>query len=205
MAETKSARRGYHHGDLRADLIAVVRALIESDGPDHVSIAEAARRAGVSSAAPYKHFRDRTALMNAVAADAMDRLRADMRAAADAHPAGSLAQISALGVAYVAFAVAQPGVFRLMFGLTEGHEDAPELLEKGEATFGIVIAAVAAYLGVAPDDPRAGQRAYMLWAFVHGHSFLWIDKKAKVSKVGLNDAALIHAMSDAVLNRADPD
>lgn len=203
MMKTMAERR-YHHGDLRAHLVRVVRGLIETDGPDHVSIAEAARRAGVSSAAPYKHFPDRTALMHAVAADAMDRLRDAMDTAADGTPDGSLSQIAALGGAYVGFAKAEPNVFRLMFGLTEGHEEAPELLERGEKTFGIVIRCVANFLGVAPDDPAAAQRAYMLWAFVHGHSFLWIDKKAKVNKVGVPDEVLLYAIADAVLNRVEP-
>ena len=84
-----SRRTSYHHGDLRAQLIAAVRDLVETHGPDGFSVAEAARRAGVSSAAPYKHFRDRPELLRAVAAEGMDRLRDAMEAGLARHPTGS--------------------------------------------------------------------------------------------------------------------
>ncbi len=129
---TAPARAAYHHGDLRAQLIVAARELVETHGPDGFSVAEAARRAGVSSAAPYKHFKDRPEILRGVVAEAMDRLRTAMEAGAAAHPVGSMQAVAAVGLAYVNFARAEPGVFRLVFGLTEGHENAPELLAKGK-------------------------------------------------------------------------
>lgn len=172
-------RASYHHGNLRAQLIAAVRELVEIHGPDGFSVAEAARRAGVSSAAPYKHFRDRPEILRGVVSEAMDRLRSAMEAGRNRHPRGSLEAIAAVGQAYVDFARAEPGVFRLIFGLTEGHEDDPELLAKGEACYAVVIEATAARLGLAPDNPVVQRKAYILWSFVHGHSFLTIDFKNK--------------------------
>ena len=84
MSDQTALRSSYHHGDLRAQLIAAVRDLVEAHGPDGFSVAEAARRAGVSSAAPYKHFKDRPELLRAVAGEGMDRLRAAMEAALEA-------------------------------------------------------------------------------------------------------------------------
>jgi AcrR family transcriptional regulator len=109
-------KTAYHHGDLRAQLIAAVRDLVETHGPDGFSVAEAARRAGVSSAAPYKHFKDRHEILRGVVGEAMDRLREDMARGAAAHPHGSIEAVAAMGQAYVDFARSGPGVFRLSFG-----------------------------------------------------------------------------------------
>lgn len=177
MSDQTTQRSSYHHGDLRAQLIAAVRDLVEAQGPDGFSVAEAARRAGVSSAAPYKHFRDRPELLRAVASEGMDRLRNAMEAALASHAAGSIASIAAIGQAYVDFARSGPGVFRLVFGLTEGHEEDPHLEEKGMSCFAVVLRAVAAVLALPPDDPKVRERAYTLWTCVHGHAFLTIDRK----------------------------
>ncbi|MFX8856410.1 TetR/AcrR family transcriptional regulator, partial [Acinetobacter baumannii] len=68
-------RADYHHGDLRRALVAAALALAKELGPDGVTVREAARRAGVSPGAPFRHFSDRTALMTAVAEEAMAKLR----------------------------------------------------------------------------------------------------------------------------------
>ncbi len=192
-------KAAYHHGDLPAQLIAAVRDLVELHGPDGFSVAEAARRAGVSSAAPYKHFKDRPEILRGVVSEAMDRLRVAMQTGAAAHPHGSLEAVAAVGRAYVDFARAEPGVFRLVFGLTEGHQNAPDLLAKGEGCFGVVVAAAAACMRLPPDDPDVQSRAYMLWSCVHGHSFLTIDMKHKVASAGIDDWTYLMAISHAVL------
>ncbi|MCC5972745.1 MAG: TetR/AcrR family transcriptional regulator [Rubellimicrobium sp.] len=196
---TVTPKAAYHHGDLRAQLIAAVRELVETHGPDGFSVAEAARRAGVSSAAPYKHFKDRPEILRGVVSEAMDRLRAAMEAGAAAHPRASLEAVAAVGLAYVEFARGEPGVFRLVFGLTEGHENAPDLLAKGEGCFGVVVQAVAACLGLLPGDPDVQRRAYMLWSFVHGHSFLTIDMKHKVASAEIDDWDYLMRISRAML------
>jgi AcrR family transcriptional regulator len=199
---TVTPKAAYHHGDLRAQLIAAVRELVESHGPDGFSVAEAARRAGVSSAAPYKHFKDRPEILRGVVSEAMDRLRAAMAARASAHPLGSLEAVAAVGQAYVDFAKAEPGVFRLVFGLTEGHENDPDLMAKGESCFGVVVQAAAACLGLSPSDPDVQRRAYMLWSFVHGHSFLTIDMKHKVASAEIDDWDYLLTISRAILTKA---
>lgn len=193
-------KTGYHHGDLRAQLIAAVRELVETDGPDGFSVSEAARRAGVSSAAPYKHFKDRHEILRGVVGEAMDRLGRNMQAGAAAHPRGSMEAIAAMGQAYVDFARTGPGVFRLAFGLTEGHEDDPELLEKGQACFNIVVEAIASHLGEAPEHPAVQRCAYMLWTCVHGHSFLTIDRKTDVLVEQIDDWAFLMSATRAALD-----
>lgn len=198
---TVTPKSGYHHGDLRAQLIAVVRDLVETHGPDGFSVAEAARRAGVSSAAPYKHFRDRHDILRGVVAAALVDLHQAMRRAAAAHEAGSIAEVAAIGAAYVDFARAAPGVFRLVFGLTEGHDTDPELMAKGEQCFGVVVRSTAFNLGLPETAPDVQRRAYMLWSFVHGHAFLSIDLKHKVDELGTSDHDYLVAVARAVLGR----
>jgi AcrR family transcriptional regulator len=201
MARKPPLKPAYHHGDLRAQLVSVVRDLIEKHGPDGFSVAEAARRAGVSSAAPYKHFKDRPELLRAVVSEGMDRLRNAMEAAAAQHPPGSLEAVAAIGQAYVDFARAGPGVFRLVFSLTEDHENAPELLAKGQACFGVVLRTAADRLGQAMDAPDVQHRAYILWTAVHGHSFLTIDRKTDVLSAMIDDHAYLMTVSRAVLRK----
>jgi AcrR family transcriptional regulator len=195
----QTPRTSYHHGDLRAQLIAAVRDLVETHGPDGFSVAEAARRAGVSSAAPYKHFKDRSELLRAVASAGMDVLKREMTDAASRHPFGSIAAVAAIGQAYVDFARREPGVFRLVFGLTEGHEEDAELQSKGMSCFMVVLQAVADVLGTGLHDPQVQARGYMLWSTVHGHSFLTIDRKT-LGKVEVPDEwAFLIEISQAIL------
>lgn len=193
------ARRGYHHGDLRAHLIAAVTDLVETHGPDGFSISEAARRAGVSSAAPYKHFRDRNEILRAAATTAMEDLRDDMAAAASRHPEGSLEAVVAIGESYVRFARTRPGVFRLAFGLTEGHDEDPCLMETGHSCFAVVENAVAAYTGAEPDSEIVQRASYFLWCFVHGHSFLTIDGKNDAATQPEADWGMLTSVAAAIL------
>lgn len=197
------ARAAYHHGDLRAQMIAAVRDLVETHGPEGFSVAEAARRAGVSSAAPYKHFKDRAEILRGVVGEAMDRLRAAMEAGAATYPAGSVEAVAAVGLAYVSFARSEPGVFRLTFGLSEGHGNDADLRAKGEDDFGVVVRCAAACLGLPPDDPHVQACAYMLWSFVHGHSFLTIDNKRSVASTRIDDWTYLMTVSRAILGQAN--
>ena len=199
MPDKTTARSTYHHGDLRAQLIAAVRELVESHGPDGFSVAEAARQAGVSSAAPYKHFRDRPELLRAVAAEGMDRLHHAMAEACARHPEGSIEAVAAIGQAYVDFARGGPGLFRLVFGLTEGHAADPQLQDKGWSCFSVLLRAVARVLDLSEGDPPVQQRAYLLWASVHGHSFLTIDGKTTGKFAMGEDWPLLMQMAAAIL------
>ena len=194
-----TSTKPYHHGDLRTELLEAVRQLVERHGPDGFSVAEAARAAGVSSAAPYKHFKDRNEILRALVITAMDRLRLTMKAARDTHPVGSLAAVSAIGQAYINFARTEPGVFRIMFGLTDGHKADPEVLDTGLCCFMVVVEAVASCLQVAAADPLASRRAYMLWSFVHGHSFLMIDEKVLAQDLVTDETAYLEEISRGIL------
>ncbi|MEM1302886.1 MAG: TetR/AcrR family transcriptional regulator [Pseudomonadota bacterium] len=173
--EKPLAKTGYHHGDLREGLIEATRRLVEEKGPDNFSVSEACRLAGVSTAAPYKHFKDRTEMLVAAALQGMERHRTNMLTAIEPLPEGSPARVAALGREYVHFALREPGIFRLKFGGFTDNETIPELQAAGEQTFGIVLGEVAKCLGESEITEEVRKRGFMLWSFVHGLSFILHD------------------------------
>ncbi|MEO0636961.1 MAG: TetR/AcrR family transcriptional regulator [Pseudomonadota bacterium] len=198
-----SKRDAYHHGNLRAQLLEAVEQLVEEKGAENFSIAEAARRAGVSSAAPYRHFADKDEVLKALVMQAMNRMIESMSAVMAEFPPGDVDRINALGREYIDFARDHPGMFRLVFGISESHDGDEDLAEQGAATFGIVIRAVAEHLGLSADDPEATRRAYILWTIVHGHSWLTIDGKAKQQGVDFPLSEMLSAVSNMVLAQGD--
>src|SRR5262249_17511974 len=119
----------YHHGDLRRVLIDAALALAEEGGPEAVSVREAARRAGVSAGAPFRHFASRGALMTAVAEEAQRRFRAEIDAALAAVPVGDpLPPVRNFGLAYLRWAMRNPAYFEIISsGRTFDHDRAKDL------------------------------------------------------------------------------
>jgi AcrR family transcriptional regulator len=107
-------RHAYHHGNLRQALIDAALVAIAKEGPEAFTLRDAARRAGVSAGAPYRHFRDKEELLAAVAADAAERIGAVMVEAVARAGSEPLARFRATGIAYVRFAVTNPAHFRVM-------------------------------------------------------------------------------------------
>jgi len=107
--------RPYHHGDLRRGLIDAALGLLEEGGAENVSVREAARRAGVSPGAPFRHFPNRIALMTAVAEEAQQRFRVEIEAAVAKSPAGDpLARFRCFGLAYLRWAMRNPTHFEII-------------------------------------------------------------------------------------------
>lgn len=170
------SKKAYHHGDLRAALIEATRQLVEEKGPDSFSVSEACRRAGVSTAAPYKHFKDKTEMLVATVLEGMDRHRDKMLAALEGVPEGSPERITAIGMEYIAFALNEPGIFRLKFGGFTDRIADPRLEEGGQQSFGILLAEVAKCLVEPGNTDEVRRRGFLLWSFVHGLSFILHDK-----------------------------
>ena len=163
------SKTAYHHGDLRSALVEAGLAILAEGGDlGALSLREAARRAGVSAMAPYRHFADKDALLAAVATVGFERLAAALRAADAA--ASPVAALKAQGVAYVAFACARPSLFRLMFG-AGAPAKADELATAANATFKLLADRVAT---VAPPH-EAIDRTLADWALVHGLAMLAVD------------------------------
>jgi AcrR family transcriptional regulator len=170
-------RRAYHHGDLRRDLLDQALALAEEKGPAALTLREAARRAGVTEAAPYRHFRSKDALVAALAAEGFAALfqrteRSLARAGAD-----SRARLVALGAAYVRFARDRPAHFHVMFGREiAGSHGFREVRESAQACFGALLREVtdAQRTGALRGrDPRGP--ALALWSALHGLASLHVE------------------------------
>ena len=170
-------RKTYHHGNLRRALLDGALRLVEDQGAEALTLRAAARRAGVSQAAPYRHFADKQALLAAVAEEGFRALTDAMRRAAAAQAAGALARFRALGLAYVEFASTHPAHFRVMFGREVADRSAyPPLQAAALETFGLLVEAVAECQRAAfvrAGDPEA--LALSAWSTVHGLSALLVD------------------------------
>lgn len=161
--------KSFHHGDLRHALVEATTELIERNGPASVSLREAARVAGVSHNAPYRHFPTREALLAAVAAHGFRQLQTTFEEASAATPEN---RMLALGQGYVRFAVAHPGLFRLMFGSGLDRQSHPELEQAAREAFGVLQRATLDGGSPSPRDTALGA-----WALVHGLSHLIVDNQ----------------------------
>ena len=174
MTSMPTAKASYHHGDLRAALVRAALELLEESGETALSLRAAARRAGVSPAAPYRHYADREALISAVAAVGYRELATRLAAA---HPSPSTPdQLASVAIAYVQFALERPALFRIMFGEPCDRDND----ERVAAT-----AAVSLYVrGIverAFPEADADSLATAIWALVHGLAFLHLDGKLDAS------------------------
>jgi AcrR family transcriptional regulator len=165
-----SPKTAYHHGDLRSALVRAALERLEESGASALSLRAVARRAGVSAAAPYRHYADREALVSAVAAVGYRELAERLAAA---HPSPSTPeQLAGVAIAYVQFALERPALFRIMFGEPCDREND----ERVAAT-----AAVSLYVRgiVERCFPQANTEALAtaIWALVHGLAFLHLDGK----------------------------
>lgn len=115
MNDVNIAKRAYHHGNLRSALVQAALRAIAEEGPDGFTLRGVARRAGVSPAAPYRHFKDKDELLAAVAGECADRLaQMVVEAVAEAPPDDPLGQFRQVGIACAEFAVAHPEHFRAL-------------------------------------------------------------------------------------------
>ena len=129
MRESQAAEaRPYHHGDLRRALIDAASRVLEAEGPSALSLRAVAREAGVSPAAPYHHFKDKTELLEAVAHEGWTLLDQALAAAKAKAPSARDA-MNELGVAYVCFARENPALYRVMYDTARDREDLPDQMQ----------------------------------------------------------------------------
>ncbi len=171
---SRTARQEYHHGNLAEALVIAATQLVAEHGPENFNLADASRLAGVSKGAPYRHFANKEALLAAVLDRGFARLALVTKAATEQYAAGSDAGISALGLAYVQFAVDEPEVFRLMFGGAPDRATEESSRSIRTEGFDFLLSQVAIRTGL--TDRRALiDVARPLWALVHGAAMLTID------------------------------
>lgn len=166
----------YHHGDLRSALLTAALEVLERDGPGALSLRALARAVGVSPMAPYHHFKDRTALLAAVAAAGFEQLYQRKIRTGAAHP--SVQEALAAGAAdYVRFVLESPNLYRLMKGPEfADRERYPDLHVAAAAPSRVLLELLKALL--AANDlktPTAEQGAQLLWGLAHGIGMLALD------------------------------
>jgi len=174
--KTSSKSKPYHHGDLRHALIEASLALIAEEGFAALTLREVARRAGVTHAAPYRHFADKEALLAAVAEEGFRAMAAQMRERM-ARETGPTQRLFACGVAYVLFAIQHPAHFRVMFGPHFTRRvDHQTLAQEGGNAFGLLVQSIIE--GQKAGELREGEPmplALMSWSLVHGLASLLVD------------------------------
>jgi AcrR family transcriptional regulator len=167
-----SRPHSYHHGDLRRALLDAALELIRTSGPAAFTLRQAAVRAGVSHNAPYRHFSDKASLLAELAEEGSVALRKSADRAVAAAGEDPVERLRAVGLAYIRFAVAQPGHFRVMFGTVRS----PELVPSQGTTFELLVESITScqtsgrFKQVEPLDI-----ALPAWAVVHGLAMLLVD------------------------------
>lgn len=171
----EGGRRGYHHGNLREALVAAALDLISQKGAAGFTFAEAARQAGVSAAAPYRHFRDREALLADVARRGFELFAARQEAAWDGGRPAPLQALQRMGTAYLAFAREEPAYFAAMFECGVPPASNRELEEAGERAIAPLRIACEAVAAMLPPDtrPPAMMMALHIWTQSHGIASLF--------------------------------
>jgi AcrR family transcriptional regulator len=169
------ARRGYHHGNLREALIDAALNLIAQKGPAGFTFADAARSAGVSSAAPYRHFRDRDALLADVARRGFEGFEAHLEKAWDGGKPEPFRAFENLGRAYLSFARNEPAYYSAMFEAGVSLDADPGLRQASERAFAVLRRAAEALAAHAPPDkrPPALMMSLHIWALSHGIASLF--------------------------------
>ncbi len=168
-------RDTYHHGNLREALLSAALALIGERGPGGFSFAEIARAAGVSAAAPYRHFRDRDALIAEVSRAGFDLFADQLAAAYNGGKPSPVAALNACGRAYLQFARSNPAYYAAMF--EHGAAPLPDaaLIAASDRAFGVLREAAEAVVATAKAPrPPALMVALHIWAFSHGVASLFV-------------------------------
>jgi AcrR family transcriptional regulator len=177
----------YHHGDLKAVLLAFAREQLERASLDSLSMREMAKAVGVSHTAAYRHFQDKRALLEAVAVQGFEEMLAAGRTAEDPASSDARAKLKALGLAYVRFGLRHPRRLAHMFNAVSNPEATAELMQVGAQLFELLFQLVRE--GQQKEVFRAGdarQMTHACWAMVHGLSILLSIGILQTSEVNLN-------------------
>jgi AcrR family transcriptional regulator len=187
--------RGYHHGNLKEALIRAALELIAKKGPAGFTFAEAARWAGVSPAAPYRHYRDRDELLSDVARRGFDLFEQTLKKAWDEGRPNPSVAFDRLGKAYLEFARAEPAYYSAMFEAGIPLDSNPDLREAGERAFGVLRAATETLVAGMPKQnrPPVLMMALHIWALSHGIASLFGRGDAAQRRLPMTPQELLEA------------
>jgi AcrR family transcriptional regulator len=193
--EERRAERGYHHGNLKEALLQAALDLIGQKGAAGFTFADAARMAGVSPAAPYRHFRDRDELLSSIAQRGFEQFETALAGAWDDGRPDTLTAFERVGKAYLAFAREEPAFYSAMFESGVPVDANPALLAAAERAFGIIRAAAERLAALAPGAPRppALMIALHIWSMSHGIASLFSRGDAARRRLPMSPEELLEA------------
>jgi AcrR family transcriptional regulator len=194
--EQSRNERGYHHGNLKEALLQAALDLIAKKGPAGFTFADAARLAGVSPAAPYRHFRDREELLSSIAQRGFEQFEQVLAAAWDDGRPDTVSAFERVGKAYLAFARAEPAFYSAMFESGLPVDLNPALLAASERAFAIIRAAAERLAALAPPGqprPPALMMALHIWSMSHGVASLFARGDAARRKLPMSAEDLLEA------------
>ena len=194
--DDKDSPRGYHHGNLREALLRAALELIAQKGPAGFTFAEAARWAGVSPAAPYRHFRDRDDLLSSIAQRGFEEFEGLLTKAWDDGRPDTLTAFERVGKAYLSFAREEPAFYSAMFESGIPADLNPALMAASERAFGIIRAAAERLAALTPPGlprPPALMMALHIWSMSHGVASLFARGDAARRKLPMSAEDLLEA------------
>jgi AcrR family transcriptional regulator len=188
--------RGYHHGNLKEALLQAALDLIAKKGAAGFTFADAARIAGVSPAAPYRHFRDRDELLSSIAQRGFEQFEAALSQAWDDGRPDTVTAFERVGKAYLAFAREQPSFYSAMFESGVAADVSASLHAAGERAFAVIRAAAERLAALAPQGtprPPALMMALHIWSMSHGIASLFARGDAARRKLPMSAEELLEA------------
>jgi AcrR family transcriptional regulator len=194
--DQRRAERGYHHGNLKEALLQAALDLISQKGPAGFTFADAARMAGVSPAAPYRHFRDRDELLSSIAQRGFEQFESVLTGAWDDGQPDTITAFERVGRAYLAFAREEPAFYSAMFESGLPVDANPSLQAAGERAFAVMRAAAERLAALAPPGvprPPAMMMALHIWAMSHGIASLFGRGDAARRRLPMSPEELLEA------------
>jgi AcrR family transcriptional regulator len=172
-------KRPYHHGDLRATLLRAALLLIEEHGVKGLALSDAARLAGVSVAAPYRHFKDKEALLAEIAAEGFVMFRDALARAYKTNPKDKVKRLVEMGMAYVDFALEHRSHFKVMWEGGISKAKYPQVRPAAQAAYLLLEEAAKDLLPAAPAERQQALVA-TAWSVVHGYATLTLERELDV-------------------------
>jgi len=181
----EKSERAYHHGDLKRAIIETAQEMLREEKGWQFTLREVARRAGVSHAAPYKHFPDKAALLAELAMLGFTEMRRQIAAELERPLRSPHAEFIAASKAYIRFGTTNPSLYRLMFSADVDKSSFPNLDEAGTNAFALLLGILdrGQKSGALKKQPVRAQAA-AAWSLLHGFTLLAIDGQLLSEKVG---------------------
>lgn len=198
---SNNASGNYHHGDLRNSLVLAAFDLIAQDGPDSFALIDAARAVGVSSAAPYRHFRDKDELLQAVTEHGFNSMHKTIELVTQNKEPGSIEHILTIGEQYLSFITNHSGLFSLMWG-EQGRLvlDGKDWRENERTAFNQLISSLEIWLNSERiTNQNSKTIATMLWSAALGLATLSISKQLNASDSKSSELDLLRQTTISIL------